>query len=60
MKHSAKSKADMINKLKIVEEETDESIGWLEMIQDRFKINKSLWRKITSVKLFAFLFCYKN
>ncbi len=50
----------MINKLKIVEEETDESIGWLEMIQDRFKINKSLWRKITSVKLFAFLFCYKN
>jgi four helix bundle protein len=35
----AKSKADMINKLKIVEEETDESIGWLEMIQDRHKIN---------------------
>ena len=34
-----KSKADMINKLKIVEEETDESIGWLEMIQDRHKIN---------------------
>lgn len=31
----AKSKADMINKLKIVEEETDETIGWLEMIQDR-------------------------
>ena len=35
----AKSKADMIYKLKIVEEETDESIGWLEMIQDRHKIN---------------------
>lgn len=34
----AKSKADMINKLKIVEEETDESIGWLEMIQDRHNI----------------------
>ena len=35
----AESKADVINKLKIVEEETDESIGWLEMIQDRHKIN---------------------
>jgi four helix bundle protein len=34
----AKSKADMINKLKIVEEETDESIGWLEMIHDRHNI----------------------
>ena len=31
----AKSKADMINKLKIVEEELDESIGWLEMMQER-------------------------
>jgi four helix bundle protein len=31
----AKSKADMIHKLKIVEEETDETIGWLEIIQDR-------------------------
>ncbi len=37
----AKSKADMINKLKIVEEETDESIGWLEMIQDRNNIKTS-------------------
>ena len=41
----AKSNADMINKLKIVEEETDESIGWLEMIQDRNNINTSAVRK---------------
>lgn len=33
----AKSTADMINKLKIVEEETDETIGWLEIISDRNK-----------------------
>jgi four helix bundle protein len=31
----AKSIADMINKLKIVEEELDESKMWLETIQDR-------------------------
>ena len=31
----AKSIADMIYKLKIVEEELDESIGWLEMMQER-------------------------
>ena len=37
----AKSKADMINKLKIVEEETDESIGWLEILQDRNNTNTS-------------------
>lgn len=30
----AKSKADFINKLKIVEEETDESLFWLEFIDD--------------------------
>jgi len=33
----AKSTADMINKLKIVEEETDETCGWLEIISDRNK-----------------------
>lgn len=33
MKRSGKIKGGMINKLKIVDEETDESIGWLEMIQ---------------------------
>ena len=31
----AKSIADMIYKLKIVEEELDESIGWLDMMQER-------------------------
>ncbi len=30
----AKSKADFINKLKIVEEESDESLFWLEFISD--------------------------
>jgi four helix bundle protein len=30
----AKSKADFINKLKIVEEESDESLFWLEFIVD--------------------------
>ena len=31
----AKSTADMIHKLKIVEEELDESIGWLDITQER-------------------------
>ena len=35
----AKSKADLINKLKIVEEETDETIGWLEIIHDRLDVS---------------------
>jgi four helix bundle protein len=30
----AKSKRDFINKLKIVEEETDETIFWLELIEE--------------------------
>lgn len=30
----AKSTADMINKLKIVEEETDETIYWLEIMEE--------------------------
>jgi len=30
----AKSRADFINKLHIVEEEADESIFWLELLQD--------------------------
>ena len=38
----AKSKADLINKLKIVEEETDETIGWLEIINDRTAIDCKL------------------
>ena len=41
----AKSKADFINKLKIVEEETDESLFWLEfivaigLVQEKLLIN---------------------
>jgi len=37
----AKSTADMIYKLKIVEEELDESIGWLDISQERNKLNFS-------------------
>ena len=32
--YRAKSRADFINKLKIVEEESDESLFWLEFIAD--------------------------
>jgi four helix bundle protein len=34
----AKSKADLINKLKIVEEELDESMMWLETLHDRSEV----------------------
>ncbi|WP_235299360.1 four helix bundle protein [Portibacter marinus] len=34
--YRAKSTKDMINKLKIVEEELDESLFWLELIHNRF------------------------
>ena len=34
----AKSLADMINKLKIVEEEADESIYWLELIEESLSL----------------------
>ncbi|MDP3567627.1 four helix bundle protein [Sediminibacterium sp.] len=37
----AKSTADFINKLKIVEEESDESVYWLELIKSHNKINDS-------------------
>src|SRR5574339_42131 len=33
----AKSKADFINKMKIVEEETDESMYFMELLQERNK-----------------------
>ena len=36
----ARSKADFINKLKIVEEEADESIYWLELFQEVLKPGK--------------------
>ena len=38
----AKSKADFINKLKIVEEESDESLFWLEFIEELELIQKKL------------------
>ena len=37
--YRAKSKADFINKLKIVEEEADETIYWLEVLQESGLIN---------------------
>lgn len=37
----AKSTADFINKLKIVEEESDESVYWLELIKAPNQINDS-------------------
>ncbi len=37
----AKSTADFINKLKIVEEEADESIYWLELFQEVLNPNKN-------------------
>jgi four helix bundle protein len=43
----AKSTADMINKLKIVEEEGDETIYWLELIEESLSLNseKLTWLK---------------
>ena len=43
----AKSTADMINKLKIVEEEGDETIYWLELIEESLSLNsnKLIWLK---------------
>lgn len=37
----AKSQADFINKLKIVEEETDETLFWLELLEESNLIEKS-------------------
>jgi four helix bundle protein len=42
----AKSKADFINKLKIVEEESDESLFWLEFIADLELIHKKLLKNL--------------
>ncbi len=42
----AKSKADFINKLKIVEEESDESLFWLEFIEDLELIKKTLLKDL--------------
>lgn len=43
----AKSKADFINKLKIVEEESDESLFWLEFIVDLGLMDKKLLEGLT-------------
>jgi len=42
----AKSKADFINKLKIVEEESDESLFWLEFIADLKIMNAKLLKDL--------------
>ncbi len=42
----AKSSPDFINKLKIVEEESDESVYWLELIKAYNKIEDSEFEKI--------------
>lgn len=42
----AKSKADFINKLKIVEEEADESLFWLEFIEGLELIHKVLLKEL--------------
>ncbi|MFN7913350.1 MAG: four helix bundle protein [Bacteroidota bacterium] len=42
----AKSSADFINKLKIVEEESDESVYWLELIKEYNKINDTNFEKL--------------
>lgn len=42
----AKSSPDFINKLKIVEEESDESVYWLELIKAYNKIDDSEFEKV--------------
>lgn len=42
----AKSDADFINKLKIVEEETDETLYWLEILEESQIIDESLSKNI--------------
>jgi len=42
----AKSKADFINKLKIVEEEADESLFWLEFVEELELIRKQLLKEL--------------
>jgi len=42
----AKSKADFINKLKIVEEESDESLFWLEFISELKLIPEKLLKDL--------------
>ncbi|WP_010134793.1 four helix bundle protein [Ochrovirga pacifica] len=42
----AKSTADFINKLKIVEEEVDESIYWLEILEEVSDVNESELKRL--------------
>ena len=51
----AKSKRDFINKLKIVEEEADETIFWLELIEESgiFSSNKLLSIKTEAHEILA-------
>jgi four helix bundle protein len=42
----AKSSADFINKLKIVEEESDESVYWLELIKEYNNISDSNYESL--------------
>ena len=44
----AKSTADLINKLSIVEEEADESLYWLELLEESGLVNKSKLAKLKS------------
>ncbi len=44
----AKSRADMINKLKIVEEEADETLYWLELLVDGNILPESRLRPLMS------------
>jgi len=53
----AKSKRDFINKLKIVEEEADETIFWLELIEESgiFSSNKLLSIKTEAHEILAII-----
>ncbi len=44
----AKSTADFINKLKIVEEETDETLYWLEILENTQLVPAESVKKLTS------------
>ena len=43
----AKSTADFINKLKIVEEETDETLYWLEILEEGLSVQKDKVSELT-------------
>ncbi|MDR1792972.1 MAG: four helix bundle protein [Bacteroidales bacterium] len=44
----AKSQADFINKLKIVEEETDETLYWLELLEESNLVQQSAINNLKS------------